>query len=193
MTDTLQGSHPMMPEATHDEHAEQLFMVELKTWLGREFGPAEAELARALDQDDDLSPEARLKSVRNRIGDYESYRSWIAMARSAQESLWDAVRSSIMRQADELNERADIENPKGSLRLNPEFEPPRYLKAGDTHMMPGGYTASLDEGNALQGALMDRGGANGSRWRGIHAGSHRWPYERWPRADCNVSRARAVS
>ena len=73
--------------------------------------------------------------------------------------MWDAIRTSIARQADELNERADIKNPKGSLRVNPDFEPPKYLSASDTHMMPGGYTANLDDGNALQGALMDRGGA----------------------------------
>ena len=159
MTDTLQGSHPMMPAATHDELAEQLFVVDLKNYLGMELGPAEAQLARALDEDDDLSPEQRLKNVRDKIYDYDSYRNWVAVSRAAQESLWDAIRTSITRQADELNARADIKNPMGSLRVDPDFEPPKYLSAADTHMMPGGYTANLDEGNALQGALMDRGGA----------------------------------
>jgi SAM-dependent methyltransferase len=159
MTDTLEGSHPMMPGATHDELAEQLFVVDLKNYLGMELGPAEAGLARALDHDGDASPEQRLKTVRDKIYDYDSYRSYVAVSRAAQESLWNAVRTSIMRQADELNDRADIKDPKGSLRVNPDFEPPRYLSVADTHMMPGGYTANLDDGNALQGALMDRGGA----------------------------------
>ena len=122
MTDTLQGSHPMMPGATHDELAEQLFVVGLKNYLGTELGPAEAGLARALDRDEGLSPEQRLKNVREKIYDYDSYRSFVAVSRAAQESLWNAVRTSIMRQADELNERAKIEKPKGSLRVNPDFD-----------------------------------------------------------------------
>ncbi len=159
MSDSLQGSHPMMPRATHDELAEQLFVVDLKTYLGMEVGPATGNLARALDDDEDLSPDQRLKMVREKIQGYDSYRSWIAASRAAQESMWDAIRTSITRQSKELNDRADIKNPKGSLRVDTDFEPPAYLKAGDTHMMPGGYTANLDDGNALQGALMDRGGA----------------------------------
>ena len=159
MTDSLQGSHPMMPAATHDELAEQLFVVDLKAYLAMEIEPVGRELARAVDQDDSLSADERLKRVREKLHDYDSYRTLIGLRRAAQESIWDAIRSSITRQADELNERANIEHPRGSLRVNPDFEAPGYLKAGDTHMMPGGYTANLDDGNALQGAMMDRGGA----------------------------------
>ena len=149
----------MMPGATHDELAEQLFLVDLKGYIGMELGPVERELALALDEDQELPSDQRFKSVRDKICDYDSYRSWIAVSRAAQESMWDAIRTSIGRQADELNQRAAITNPKGSLRVDPGFEPPAYLAAADTHMMPGGYTANLDDGNALQGALMDRGGA----------------------------------
>ena len=113
MTDTLEGSHPMMPNATHDELAEQLFVVDLKNYLGMELGPAEAGLARALDHDGDASPEQRLKTVRDKMYGYDSYRSYVAVSRAAQESLWNAVRTSIMRQADELNDRADIKEPQG--------------------------------------------------------------------------------
>jgi len=159
MTDTLRDAHPMMPAANHDELAEQMFILGLKGYIAGELNPGEKALAEALDSDDEQALEDRARQVRDRMLDYDSYRGWLGLNRTAQEELWGAIRRSIERQADELNARGQISKPLGSLRLDPDFVAPKYLRAADTHMMPGGYAADPGEGSVEQGALMDRGGA----------------------------------
>lgn len=159
MTDTLKDAHPMMPSATHDELAEQRFILALKGYMAKDLNPTQKALAETLDEGDDKPLAERAKQTRRRMLDYPSYRNWIGVGRTAQEGLWDAIRTSIARQDDELNELGRIESPLGSLRLDPDFVAPAYLRAADTHMMPGGYAADPGEGSVAQGALMDRGGA----------------------------------
>lgn len=159
MTDALRHAHPMMPVANHDELTEQMFILDLKSYIAKELNPTGKALAEVLDSDGDLTIEDRAKQVRTKMLDYDSYRTWLAMNRTAQEELWESINSSIARQGDDLNTRGTIENPKGSLRVDPDFVPPRYLTAGDTHMMPGGYHLDPADGSVAQGALMDRGGA----------------------------------
>ncbi|MFT7289352.1 MAG: SAM-dependent methyltransferase [Halieaceae bacterium] len=159
MTDTLRDAHPMMPAANHDELAEQMFILGLKGYIAQEINPREKALAEALDSDTEQTIEDRSRQVRNKMLDYDSYRAWLGLNRTAQEEMWEAIKSSISRQADDLNTRGKIESPEGSLRLDPDFLAPAYLRAGDTHMMPGGYHADPGEGSIEQGALMDRGGA----------------------------------
>lgn len=160
MVDTLRDAHPMMPAANHDELVEQRFILDLKGFLFESLNPNEKALAEALDPGEDSGElDQRAKTVRKRMLDFDSYRGWLALQRTAQEGMWNSIRSSIERQSDELKARADISEPKGSLRLNPDFVPPAYLRAADTHMMPGGYCNDPGDGDVTQGALMDRGGA----------------------------------
>lgn len=164
MTNTITGGHPMMPVANHDEMAEQLFNLDLKGYLAEKLDTQQRTLADTLDSDDSepsgQEPLAqRAKRIRREMLRYESYRSWLSLRRTAQEAMWDAIRSSFSRQANELNARAEIEDPLGSLRLDRDFVAPAYLTVADTHMMPGGYYADPTPGSVEQGALMDRGGA----------------------------------
>ncbi len=152
-------SHPMMPEATHDERAEQYFVRDLKIWLAENISPLQQKLVEATsasmpeDEGLDLGP------LRRKLLEQDVYRSWINVARTSQEMMWDAVGSSIDRQLGQLTKKADIKEPRGSVTLNPGFEPPRYIASLDVHMMPGGYAHDRGEGDIRQGALMDRGGA----------------------------------
>ncbi|MFS0851091.1 hypothetical protein AB3M93_16725 [Novosphingobium panipatense] len=45
----------------------------------------------------------------------------------------------------------------GSVRIDPHFTVPEYIRYGDIHLMPGGN--AHDDGSILQGAMMNRGGA----------------------------------
>ena len=63
----------------------------------------------------------------------------------------------IERQAEELRAAAKIENPVGSLQLNPNLELPWYQWDVDIHAMPGGYRGEYGEGDVFAGALYDRG------------------------------------
>ncbi len=100
-----------------------------------------------------------LGPLRRKLLEHDLYRTWISIRRTSQEMMWDAVASSIDRQLDELTKKADIATPRGTLTLDPEFEPPRYIAALDVHMMPGGYANDRGAGDIRQGALIDRGGA----------------------------------
>jgi SAM-dependent methyltransferase len=152
-------SHPMMPEASHDERAEQYFVRDLKVWLGEQIDPLQRKLVEATSESLPESSGLDIGPLRQKLLDHDVYRSWISVRRTSQEIMWDAVGSSIDRQLDDLTEKARIENPRGSVTLNPGFKPPRYIASLDVHMMPGGYAHDRGDGDIRQGALIDRGGA----------------------------------
>ena len=155
----MHNAHPMMPAANHDEYAEQMFVRDFKMYFAEELDPLQRGLiAKAAEE---ISPEhpnqADVAAVRDRMMQHESYRWWLSYRRAGQELMWDGVGRCVDRQLEALNGRAQIAAPKGSLTLDPAFDPPNYIKALDIHMMPGGY--DVDTNDLRQGAVMDRGGA----------------------------------
>jgi ubiquinone/menaquinone biosynthesis C-methylase UbiE len=71
--------------------------------------------------------------------------------------LYDTVGPSIQRQLPGLIERAKaLKDTKGSLRLDPNLEIPRYHTAVDIHCKPGGYHTELCEDDVFAGAEFDR-------------------------------------
>ena len=152
-------SHPMMPEATHDERAEQYFIRDLKIWLGEQIDPLQRQLVEATSASVPDSDDLDIGPLRRNLLEHDAYRSWISVRRTSQEMMWDAVGSSIDRQLDSLTAKAAVSEPRGSVTLNPAFTPPRYIAALDVHMMPGGYAHDRGDGDIRQGALIDRGGA----------------------------------
>lgn len=147
-------THPMLPDASHDEMAQQLFVRDLKMWLGGEIEPLQGQIARRLDpgpahNDRDAEAFARLH-------EQPAFRSWAGVFRASQELMWDDVWHSVERQGEALDALAR-ETQLGSLTLDPDFVPPAYLVDGHVHIMPGGYAFEAE--GVRQGALMDRGGA----------------------------------
>jgi SAM-dependent methyltransferase len=149
----------MMPEATHDERAEQFFIRDLKIWLGEQLDPLQRELVEGTSASMSEVTSMDIGPLRRKLLEQDVYRSWISVRRTSQEMMWDAVATSIDRQIDELDRKADIPQPRGSVTLKPGFKPPRYIAALDVHMMPGGYAHDRGDGDIRQGALIDRGGA----------------------------------
>jgi ubiquinone/menaquinone biosynthesis C-methylase UbiE len=151
-------THPMLPTPTHDERTAQLFMRDLKSFMKAEFDPFRAAMTAALEARlrDEGPDESHLTMLRERLFEEEAFRSSITFQRATQEMLWETIGESLDRQLDDLNDRARIAAPRGSLRLDPALAIPDYVLARDTHLMPGGFAA--DEGDIRQGALMDRGG-----------------------------------
>jgi len=150
--------HPLIALPDHDELVEQLFVRDLKVFVGSQLEPTVAKLAR---HEDAAIPAAvtnnRPSALQERMNEHESFRTWQVMKREAQRHLWATVADSVERQGDELERLAQIEKPLGSVRTNPDFQVPAYILSGDIHLMPGGN--AHDDGSLLQGALMDRGGA----------------------------------
>ncbi|PEQ11403.1 hypothetical protein B2G71_17785 [Novosphingobium sp. PC22D] len=150
--------HPMIAVPNHDELVEQLFVRDFKVFVHGELEPIQADIAKQEEQS--LPPEAansKVGALRERMEGHESFRTWLAMKRESQRQLWSTIGTSVERQADELEKLARIDNPRGSVRTDPDFAVPQYIKDGDIHLMPGGN--AHDDGSIMQGAVMDRGGA----------------------------------
>lgn len=159
----VRQAHPMMAAVTHDEFAEQLFVAQLKGYLTRRIEPALRELTKRTiepDLEQLTSDEERRRKALEKLQELVPYQTWLCLMRSSQEMIWRFVGQCVDRQLPELQEKARrIQNPKGSLRLNPDLEIPSYLRAGDTHMMPGSYFETSGPDDLRAGALFDRGAA----------------------------------
>ncbi len=148
------SAHPMLPQASHDELAEQLFIRDLKGWIGGEVEAQQRTLAGRLDPGEQSN--AREDTVYEALYQHDTFRSWVSLRRTSQEMLWDAISTSVERQEASLNAQAE-QHDAGSLTLPDVAELPHYIASRDVHLMPGGY--QHDDGGVLQGAVMDRGGA----------------------------------
>jgi SAM-dependent methyltransferase len=150
--------HPLIAIPNHDELIEQLFVRDLKLYVMSELEPLQQKIAKT--EEASLPQEAsnsRVAQLRERMNGHESYRTWLAMKRESQRQLWATIADSVERQAEDLEALGNIENPKGSVRTDPDFTAPAYILAADIHLMPGGN--AHDDNSLLQGAVMDRGGA----------------------------------
>lgn len=150
-------SHPMMPATSHDERAELLFIRDLKTCMAEDLDPQQRALVSAVSEAPD-APEGSV-GLRRSLVEQETFRSWLGLRRMSQEMMWSSVGDVIDRQLDDLQAKARIDDPKGSVTLDPDFKVPPYLAALDVHMMPGGYQHDRGQGDVRHGALIDTGGA----------------------------------
>jgi len=148
------SAHPMMPVASHDEAAEQLFVRDMKTWLSEVIEPLGR--ARAAVVDPGPLNNAQIDTVYEDLHADSAFRSWLSLRRTSQEMLWDVVTASIERQLPALDAAAAAAPALGSLTLDPDFIGPAYLEDCNVHLMPGGY---MIEDGLVAGAVMDRGGA----------------------------------
>lgn len=163
--------HDMLADASHDEVAAENFVVDLKAFLQQQVEPVIAarlteEVVPALERE---GAKVDHVSARRRLETMPDYQAWVVLARTAQDLMWDYVGACVDRQIDTLVEKARVTSPRGSLRLDPTLEVPRYLSAIDTHRMPGSYFAEYRPDDVRQGAVFERAavtyhrGRNGSQ------------------------------
>jgi SAM-dependent methyltransferase len=154
-------SHPMMPQAAHDELAREHFVVDLKIHMEEDVYPVDAAVyeKKALPQfkkEHGRAPSDH-HEVRKLMEREPSTKLWSAMARTIQEMLWDGAGNTVERQLPDLISRAKIAKPRGTLTLDPSVKTPRYNGEIDIHCMPGGYHTDLTEDDVFAGAIYDRG------------------------------------
>jgi SAM-dependent methyltransferase len=156
-----QFAHAALPPASADDLARQAFVQSLKLHLARKVVPdiqtvyerrVEPAFIKAHGR-----PPATPHEVKGVMDDEYQYRLWGSLYRTAQELLWNSVLEPVSRNAEAMAASAHIENPIGSLTLDPALEIPRYVSAVDIHCMPGGYQTERFEGDVTAGALYDRG------------------------------------
>lgn len=148
--------HPIMPTSTHDEVAEQQFVVALKAFISAEMDPALRRVTADAEREIAGGARASLQQLRARVSGRPLYRNWVSAMRAAQELMWQAAGDCVDRQLPALDEIAKAAPGIGSLRTNPDFKVPRYLAATDTHMMPGSYHVDPTPTDVRQGAVFDK-------------------------------------
>jgi ubiquinone/menaquinone biosynthesis C-methylase UbiE len=91
------------------------------------------------------------------------YQFWSAMQRRSQELLWESVIDPTERQLQSLIETSKSlasnagKSGRGSLRLDPTLQLPRYHAAVDIHLQPGGYHTEFTDDDVAAGVVYDKG------------------------------------
>lgn len=160
--------HDMLPRPKHDEHALQSFVKTLRGHLASRVMPGnyqvyQARVEPAFRAEHGRAP-ADQHEVRKVMERDPYYQFWSAMQRRSQELIWDSVIDSTERElprliatAKKLEGKAVRGRAKGTLRLNPALQVPRYHTAADIHLQPGGYHTEFAPDDVSAGAVYDYG------------------------------------
>jgi ubiquinone/menaquinone biosynthesis C-methylase UbiE len=160
--------HEMLPQPSHDELARQDFVASLRGHLSGRIMPGayriyQARVEPAFKAKHGRAP-ADPEEVRQVMTRDSYYQFWSAMQRRSQEQLWESVIDPTERQLPQLVERADklgkrklARGGRGSLKLDPALEIPRYHRAVDIHLQPGGYHTDFRPDDVAAGVVYDKG------------------------------------
>ena len=161
----MQGfkQHAMLPDTNHDEQARQDFVGALRGHLSGRLMPGAykvyaARVEPAFKAQHGRAPKDQ-EEVRKVMTKDSFYQFWSAMQRRSQELLWESVIDPTERQLPDLLERSRKlqRKARGSLRLDPQLEIPRYHRAADIHLQPGGYHTDFVADDVSAGAVYDKG------------------------------------
>jgi SAM-dependent methyltransferase len=155
-----QFTHGVLPVANSDEFARQEFVKSLKFHLASQVSVGnkdafEGRAAPRFAKAEGRAPET-MQDVRKAMQHDPYYKFWSALQRNSQEMMWKSVQLPVERLHETLTASGKIAAPRGSLRLNPDLEIPRYHRAVDIHCMPGGYHTEFAEDDLANGAVYDR-------------------------------------
>jgi len=154
--------HAVMPQATHDEQALEDHFLAMRFWTIRNLDPVDKRLLNEVVAprvaEETGAPPVNSAQVRGTMEAEPFHRLWLSLHFHYQDQIWRMLDTSIDRQYDDL---AIIVNahgmaPRGTLRLDEDLEPPRYIAAFDHHRMPGSYHVETAEDDFRAGALYDR-------------------------------------
>lgn len=159
------GSHAVLASANHDERAHEGFCVTIRDVALRMSRVDNAvvfgkRVAPEFKRRHGRAPKDRHEVRKAMLAD--SYPQMASVIRLlAQEMKFDAVGECVERQLPELVEvgkKLRDDNQKlGSLILDPNILPPRYVSEVDLHRFPGSYFSNLMPDDLYAGAVFDRG------------------------------------
>jgi len=154
--------HPILPKADPDERSRQEFVKSLRGYIQGAVLPGvklayDKRSAPKFAKETGSPPKDRW-DVRKAMLKDPYFQGYVSLNRISQELMWRSVIESVDRQLPNLIDTAQaIKSAGGSLNVDPEFVPPRYVTALDIHCMPGGYTDVNGENDVAAGAVYDRG------------------------------------
>lgn len=158
--------HAALPEATPEELSRQRAVVSLRKLLNAKvrsrnvdaFEQAGAPAFAARHGRQPQSPD----DVRAALFEVPRYRLWSAANRSAQEMLWVSVGEPAYRDRDRMEaaarDLAAAPDKRGSLSLDPAYDPSPEVADIDIHCQPGGYGMDGGDSDVIAGALYETGG-----------------------------------
>ncbi|MBH0113359.1 class I SAM-dependent methyltransferase [Novosphingobium sp. YJ-S2-02] len=154
--------HAVMPQANHDEQALEDHFLAMRAWTNRNIDPLDRRLldeviVPEIEKETGTRPTSS-RQVRQKLEAHPLHQYWLTLSLHYQDRIWYGLDAAIDRQYDALSEKvaAQVASPKGTLRLNPDLEIPRYIAAFDHHRMPGSYVVDTSDFDFRAGALYDR-------------------------------------
>jgi ubiquinone/menaquinone biosynthesis C-methylase UbiE len=152
----------VFPEGTHDEAARFSYLAQLNHFIQTEVFPGNRLVWETRVHPAFLAQFGREPQSRQEIAPWMQrelyYQTWGNLRRNLMEMRQENGRAVVLRQLDELIERARRLN-EGSprLKLRPGLEIPEYLTRADIHCMPGSYQAELRPDDISPAANYDAG------------------------------------
>ncbi len=165
----------MLPETSAEQRSRQEAVVALRRLLNTRVRPRNVEAFASEAQPAFIAAYGRApqspEEVQRAFLLSPSYRRWSAANRAAQEMIWVSVGEPIYRDLDRMRAaaRALVTAPdrKGSLNLDPDYDPSAEVADVDIHLQPGGYAMDRGEDDVVAGALYECGGNVFSFGQGI--------------------------
>jgi ubiquinone/menaquinone biosynthesis C-methylase UbiE len=170
--------HPVLPQSSAEEQSRQGAVVALRRFLNRHVRPRnvavyETEAAPAFVAAHGRQPQSPAE-IQQAFLMSPSYRLWSATNRAAQEMIWVSVGEPIYRDLDRMTnaarELAAATDKRGSLTLDPAYDPSPEVADVDIHLQPGGYAMDRSADDIVAGALYELGGNVFSFGQGIGRG-----------------------
>lgn len=161
-TENSHFGHAVMPQAKHDEQAMEDHFLAMRAWTNRNLDPLDRQLLDEviipeIENETGKAPKSS-REIRKALESHPLHQYWLTLSFFYQDRIWNSLDESVSRQFKELADKVRLQtsDPQGSLTLDPELEPPRYLAAHDHHRMPGSYNVDTAENDFRAGALYDR-------------------------------------
>lgn len=161
-------------DRTSEEISRESFVLSLKKQININYGPKlkniyEEKVYPKFKKLNKRSPKNR-SEIRKEMNSQSEFQIWGSLWSSSQELMWEAIGDEIYRQIPELNLRAKIKKPKGSLKINKNFKLPSYVTSVDIHGMPGGYMLNHNKDDIIAGLYCEGAHRIYSKGQGVSMG-----------------------
>ncbi len=157
------GRHGVFPQTSHDEIERINYLAQMNRHLAARVVPGvrsayEARVEPAFEAKQGRAIANRHEARKAMLED-PAFQTWSALRRLTMEQRQQAGRWTVIRQREELNEKARfLTESDDRLVLDPALAIPRYVSAIDHHCMPGSYHTEYVPGDVTNGANYDHAG-----------------------------------
>ena len=156
------SQHAVFPKPKHDDAARFNFLANFNRYMASELGPGnkrayDTQVLPTFKKEHGREPKDRFE-IRKAMNRNPWHQFWSALKRNSMEYRQHHGRMLVLRQIDDLIEKAEALNAGSNrLVLDEAVKIPRYQAAVDIHCMPGSYHGEECPGDISAGANYDCG------------------------------------